>query len=182
VIFLVLIAIILVSALQRLILYIDAFGLTIDRLTALAVMAGLACGIGLLALTILRGQRQFFAGGLAAAGIVIVFGFALANPAAIVARVNIDRAIDNGQQVDIGYLLNLGSDAVPALVENLDRIAGPGQCETISVIAANWYSLPHMGRYEVDDWRAFNFSMRRAERLIDERQAGLTARLRECLR
>lgn len=115
----------LASALQRLALYIADFGLTLERVNALAVMAWLALTLVLFAATVLRERPLRFASGAALAGIVAAFALALANPAALVARVNLQRGLDGGRELDLAYLGSLGADAVPVLMRRFDELAEP---------------------------------------------------------
>ncbi|MDY6983606.1 MAG: DUF4173 domain-containing protein, partial [Pseudomonadota bacterium] len=61
--------VILVSALQRLFLYTDAFGMTIERFSALAAIAWLVVNLLTFSATILRGDIRGFASGIAISGI-----------------------------------------------------------------------------------------------------------------
>lgn len=154
------------SAVQRLMLYIEEFGLTIDRLTALAVLVWIASGILLFTGTLLRGRIKAFAAGMTCSGIAAAFVLALINPGALVTRVNITRTAENQQALDIQHLLDLGSDAVPALIENLEKLTVPQRCEPVAYLYANWYeafSAPGGGKI---DWRGWTYSRYLAEGLI----------------
>ena len=98
------------SALRRMTLYVDAFGLT--RLRLLVLVAEVVLGV-LLVLVLLAGVR-WRAGWLPRAAVhAVVAGvvaLVLANPDALIVR--FDAAAD--APLDVGYLSGLSADAVPA--------------------------------------------------------------------
>ncbi|MBT8145875.1 MAG: DUF4173 domain-containing protein [Gammaproteobacteria bacterium] len=156
------------SALQRLLLYVDEFGLTIDRLAALAVMTWLAGGILLFSGTLMRGQARLFAAGMTSSGIAIIFLLAIVNPGALVAEVNIERASESNRTLDFQHLIDLGSDAVPVLIENLEKLPVAGRCQSVHFLFSNWYDSSAPARAETVDWRGWTYSESRAARLIEK--------------
>ena len=173
--------IIQVSAVQRLLLYIEEFGLTIDRVTALAVLIWVVGGIVLFSGTLLRGQTRLFAAGMTISGVVVVFLLAAVNPGGLVTEVNIKRSIDNQRSLDIGHLLMLGSDAVPALVENLEQVPVPQRCEPVAYLYSQWYGEGVTALGEETDWREWTHSRYRAARLIDLYEERLKELASTCL-
>ncbi|MCP5347987.1 MAG: DUF4173 domain-containing protein [Gammaproteobacteria bacterium] len=168
--------IIQLSAVQRLLLYIDSFGLTIDRLTALAVMAWLTIGLMLFAATLLRGQPRRFAAGMTISGVTVVLLLALSNPAAIVTRINLRTTDIQPPALDIDYLLGLGPDAVPPLVKRFDGLTlEPRHCIAVAQIYSRWYRNPSAVENDGQGWRGWNYSQRHARVLI----ADFEDRLRE---
>jgi hypothetical protein len=175
--------IILASALQRFDLYIDAYGLTVDRLVALTVLIWFALGLVLFAGTVLREQAAWFAASMAICGIAVTLLFGLLNPAYQVARVNIERTIhsrqDNGivfqpsfdaaayadtvsrmnsnGAFDLDYLLSLGADAVPVLLAHIDQLAPHEQCTAAGSLLGKWNSNDPI-QNPVGDWRSWNAS------------------------
>jgi hypothetical protein len=109
----------LVSATTRMLLYVQTFGITIDRIVALAVMAWLAMtGVWFL-LTVLRERSSFFVIGAVVTGSVTLFALNVINPEAIVVRSAVAQSARGGV-FDTEYMLKeLRSDAVPALVQAL---------------------------------------------------------------
>lgn len=103
------------SALHRLDLYTEAYGLTRLRLLAgtfelwlgLVVLGLMVAGVGL------RGAWLTQAGVLSGAGALLVL--ALASPDALVARTAVDRFAETGR-IDLVYLDGLSADATPALL------------------------------------------------------------------
>ncbi len=118
----VLLWVLLVSAFRRLWLYEEAYGFTTARLYAQVYMGVVAFTLLMLAVGLARGLD---AGRLlrrtAAAGAVTVIGLSLWNHEGWIARQNIERAMLGGN-LDVRYLVwDLSVNAVPALVEALDR-------------------------------------------------------------
>lgn len=170
--------IILASAAQRMWLYVIEFGLSIDRITAIAVMMWLAVGLMLFVFTVLRGRTKDFAAGLTTIGILAAFLFALSNPAAIVTGVNIDRAISNGRTVDVGYLFLLGADAIPTLVNNIDKLSFNTRCLTASSLLNRWSSSTE--QRERLDWRWWNASHSAANKAVSEKKQQLVEIIDSC--
>ncbi|OGT70293.1 MAG: hypothetical protein A3H44_01260 [Gammaproteobacteria bacterium RIFCSPLOWO2_02_FULL_57_10] len=167
---------ILASAAQRLGLYTDAFGLTMSRVTAVAFMVWLACNLVSFSATVLRGRSNGFASGLVVSGIAAIILLGTANPVAVVARVNLERAIEDGQEIDLTYLSSLGADAVPPILERLHELPRFEQC-----VAAHNLLNAH-GSAETkwrDDWRLWNASEAAAHKAVTDRHAELTAKVAE---
>jgi len=106
--------VIVASAVHRLLLYEDAFGLTRLRLAALAFSLWLGGTFALLLLLgAARRTRNFARVTLAWAGAALL-AFTVANPDARIAERNVDRWRASGR-IDLEYLSALSADAVPAL-------------------------------------------------------------------
>jgi hypothetical protein len=104
------------SALQRLRLYTQEYGLTELRIYTTGVVVWLVCVFAWLCVTTLRGKGRFAVG-------MLVLGFAataalnVLNPDALIARTNLTRP-----QVDVAYLDGLSDDAIPTLLERLSSL------------------------------------------------------------
>lgn len=146
--------VILASAWQRLSLYIDSFGLSLSRVFAAAFMVWLAGNLLSFAFTCLRGRERGFASGLVITGIVAIFLVALANPAAVVARVNLDRSFQENTETDWNYLLNLGPDAVPTLLAYLPQLPRQVQCQVANELLFRYDAYEQSN---VRDWRTWNY-------------------------
>jgi hypothetical protein len=131
-------------AIRRLDLYQSAYGLTMLRLacTWIAILLGIGFVLVGLAISGLGRSHRWLTGALIG---VVLAGVAFANladPAAIVARANVERstvvewgwyepavgptpAIGADDGLDIVYLLSLGEDAVPVLLDHLDELPAP---------------------------------------------------------
>jgi hypothetical protein len=119
-------SVMVVSALVRMKLYVDAFGLSELRLYTTAFMAWIAALLVLLLVTVLRGRRRSFALGALLAGVLVVAVLNVVNPDALIARVNIDRHVQGGVELDTAYLgRGLSLDAVPVVVDRLSDIPDP---------------------------------------------------------
>ena len=162
--------VILFSALQRLLLYIGWFGLSLSRVLAVAFMIWLAGNLLSFAFTSLRGRDRGFASGLVVSGIVTIFLVGFANPAAVVARVNLERSIQENTDTDWMYLLNLGPDAVPTILEYLGGLPEKEQCEL-----ANGLLLRYSDEMasKTDDWRSWNYGRENAFSAVSENHAAL---------
>jgi hypothetical protein len=112
-----LVGVVMVSALQRLWLYQQAFGLTELRIYATGVVLWLAAVFGWLCFTVLRGRRELFATGAVIAGFAATLCINIANPDALIARTNLSRP-----NADVSYLGGLSDDALPTLVARLPAL------------------------------------------------------------
>lgn len=115
--------VIMASAVKRMMLYTQEYGLTELRFYTTAFMAWLGLTlIWFVATVIARSERRRFAFGALAAGLLVTFGLHVANPDALIVRVNADLAVKN-RVFDAGYASSLSDDAIPALAECLPRLS-----------------------------------------------------------
>ena len=120
-------------AVHRLSLYEEAYGLTLLRLAAVvaAVWIGLVfLLIGLAAAGVGR-HRSWLPGAVGAAALVALLAWNLADPAALVARRDLERP-----KVDAVYLASLGDDAVPTIAARLDRLDPGVRGELVEEVCA----------------------------------------------
>jgi hypothetical protein len=110
-----LVAVMLVSAYQRLVLYETAYGFTRLRTYTHVFMVWVAVLLAcVVVLDLLQRQHAF-----AVAALLASLGFGLSltllNVDAFIAQRNVQR-FEQGEALDVGYLATLSSDAVPAMV------------------------------------------------------------------
>jgi hypothetical protein len=117
-----LVFVVMASALQRLRLYQQEYGLTELRLYATGVVLWLALVFALLAVTVLRGRPRPFALGAIVLGFAATLALNVLNPDALIVRTNLSRP-----QVDAAYLARLSDDAVPTLLQRLPTLERPLQ-------------------------------------------------------
>jgi len=157
-----LLGVVIVSALQRMRLYVQHFGLTELRLYATGVIVWLGVVSAWFAVTVLRGRRHAFAVGALVAGFAATFVLNVVSPDALIARTNVTRPV-----VDVSYLAGLSDDAVPTLVSRIRSLPAPAQ----SVLAQALL----MRRDSSGDWRSWNLSRARAADAVSRNRAELTA-------
>lgn len=159
VLLIVLLSVIMASALKRMLLYVDAYGLTLLRLYATAFMGALALMLAWFSLTVLRNRRELFAGGAALVGLHVILLLNLMNPDALIVRVNVARA-QAGEGFDAAYAAQLSADAVPRLLSSLDRLSAAERCRTAETLLTRWdHDHEH-------DWRSWNAARVRADREV----------------
>lgn len=112
-----LVGVVMASALQRLWIYQQQFGLTELRIYATGVVIWLAVVFVWLGVTVLRGRRHLFAVGAIVAGFAATVCINIVNPDALIARTNLSRP-----KIDATYLGTLSDDAVPTLVARLPSL------------------------------------------------------------
>jgi hypothetical protein len=134
--------IVAVSALQRLRIYEQQYGLTELRMYAIGVVAWLVCVFLWASVTILRGRVRRFAVGAVVGGFAATAALNVMNPDALIARTNLSRP-----RADLAYLRTLGNDAVPTLVaraaatkDPMIRAALLAQLSERRVAPAGWLS------------------------------------------
>jgi hypothetical protein len=150
---------VIASAAYRMRLYQAAYGLTELRLYVSVVIVWLTAVLGWLVLTVLRGRRERFAFGSIIAGLACIGMLNVLNPHALVARVNIERAVA-GAEYDVAYLRTLSADAVPTLLARLDELPEAERCSVASMLEERWSGERPGG------WRAWNLGDWRARRLV----------------
>lgn len=170
------IVLVLASAAHRMGLYVDAYGLTEARLYASAFMIWLAFAAVWLAWTIARGRTERFAAGALVAAWTVFLALAAVNPAGLAVRVNAARAESGtGPGFDVGYGTGeLGIDAVPALVDAVERLPSPEACR----VAVRLVDL--RDRRLDDDPRSWTLSRWRAKAALREREPELSAAAAGC--
>jgi hypothetical protein len=165
---LVLLAVVMTSALERMRLYVDAFGLSEDRLYSTAFMVYLLGIFAWFGWTVLRGRRGAFAFGALIQGFAVLAGLHMLNPDAFIVRTNLHRPAAE-RPFDAKYALSLGADAVPPLLEALPSLDAASHCAVAARLLHHW--SPASG----SDWRTWNWSRSRARRLVAERADALRA-------
>lgn len=177
--------IMLLSAVQRMVLYISEFGLSLDRVIASAVLAWLSLVLIAFALTVLRAQPRWFIQTAVASGAIAALLCALINPAALVAWVNIERSLGQPKPLDIHYLLTLGDDAVPLLVQHIEELPGQAQCIAAQGLLAHWPATDSSSEQTAPSteagnatrpqttWRSFHFGRWQAWKTVEEHRARL---------
>jgi Domain of unknown function (DUF4173) len=157
----VLLFVVVASALQRMYLYQQEFGLTELRLYTTVFMVWISTVLLWFVLTVLRARRDRFAFGALIAGFVAIFAINVMNPDALIASTNIDR-MEAGKRFDAYYLTTLSADAAPVLLEFLPEIGDKrlGKDYTVEeAIVDRWDS-------KEPDWRTWNLSRSRAHDLV----------------
>ncbi len=161
-----LVAFILFSAYERLLLYESAYGFS--RLRTYSHVFMIWLGLLLLAvviLEVLRKQRAF-----AVAVLLVALGFAatlsLMNVDRFITRANIQRA-ELGYEFDIPYLASLSEDAVPALLDEYSQLDLATQPDLADQVAAALAC--HAARHENYStnlpWQSCNWSRSRANQI-----------------
>jgi len=158
---LLLLLVIVASAIQRMLVYQTAYGLTEMRVVVTAALVWLTFVVVWFGATVLSGRRDRFAFGGLVTAFVLVGALQLMNPAGLVARHNLDRIAELGG-VDVEYLGSLGSDAAPLLLARLDELSDEAQCLVASRLLSQW------GPERQWDWRSFNWSESRARKAVDD--------------
>jgi hypothetical protein len=151
-----LVLVVMASALQRMRLYEQQYGLTDLRVYATGTILWLGVVLAWFALTALRGRRHLFAIGALVAGFAATAALNVLNPDALIARTNVARP-----HVDVAYVGSLSDDAVPAL---LDRLSALRPDLRRALAARLLERSPGAG-----DWRSFDLSRSRAASLLAER-------------
>ncbi|MHB9144389.1 MAG: DUF4153 domain-containing protein [Symbiobacteriia bacterium] len=150
--------VIMVSALQRMRLYQQEFGLTELRLYTTVFMGWLGFLFLWFLVTILRDRRNRFAFGALVSGLAVIFLLNAANPNALIVRTNAGR-ISDAATFDSGYAMSLGADAVPDLVKALPSLPQPHRGHVAAWLLS--WSRPGDG-----DWRSWNWGRRQARATV----------------
>lgn len=174
VLMLALLVVIMASALQRMRLYVDAFGLSEIRLYATAFMIYLLGVFAWFGWTVLRGspRRERFAFGALMHGFAVLAGLHVLNPDAFIVRTNLSRPAAE-HPFDAEYALTLGADAVPLLLDALPRFPAEDQCAVAAGLLKRWSPT------DKRDWRSWNWSRSRATRLVADRAEALRSTARQ---
>ncbi|MFG2333477.1 DUF4153 domain-containing protein [Streptomyces sp. NPDC048604] len=152
--------VVVASALRRMDLYVDAYGLTRLRISVAAMEIWLGVVLLLIMAAGVFGAR-LLPRAVAASAAVGVLGFGLISPDAIIAQNNVDRYERLGK-IDVDYVGGLSADAVPAL----DRLPEPKRsCALVDI----------NNRLIADEsWYATSWSRERARDILEDRKVHWT--------
>jgi len=148
--------VVMLSAFKRLVLYLEAYGLTEQRLYAAAVLCWLGFAAVWLGLTVLRGNRPVYAPGIVMAAFAVILVLNVMNPDATIVKHQLSRK-EAGKNWDLEYLLRLSADAAPVLTENLDKFKAEEKYRILERINYRWTK-------GTEDWRTSNWSRWQAAR------------------
>lgn len=154
------------SAVYRMALYQQEFGLTELRFYVSSFMLWMAATFIIFIFTVLRDRRDKFAFHALAAGLAMAVALNLANPDRLIVRVNLDR-MAQGKAFDVAYNGGLSADAVPELVAALPRFAETDRTALGERLFRDW--MPPESR----DWRNFHIARMYAWRATGPRMAEL---------
>ncbi|MER7464696.1 DUF4153 domain-containing protein [Streptomyces sp. NPDC097981] len=149
--------VVVASALRRMDLYVDAYGLTRLRVSVAAMELWLGLVIVLIMAAGVFGAR-WLARAVAGSAAAAVLAFGLLSPDGMVAEKNADRFRQAGK-IDLAYFQSLSADAVPAL----DRLPEPHRSCALRRINNE---LSRAGRVP---WYAMSLGEYRARQILRER-------------
>jgi hypothetical protein len=167
-----LVAVLIVSAAQRMALYVHFYGLTTMRVYAIAAtLLVAACFVtGALTLMRLRGER-FAIAVLASCGAALIL-LHVVNPERLVVQANGARAL-SGETFDVEYHGTLSADAAPALLDVAATLPH-GECvKLVHTMRETW--TKRVARDE-RPWQRWSLSFARAAQRLDQPIEVLVAR------
>jgi hypothetical protein len=158
---LVLVAALLVSSAVRIWLYLNEFGLSVDRAFASAGILWVFGVLAAFATTTLRGQSSRFMSAAVMVTAAWVAMMNLSNPEALVVQVNVARAAQ-GQPFDAKYHASLSADALPALRDHASQL-GAADCAALQQDLRTWWGERLLDPADGGrDWRSTNLPLLRA--------------------
>ncbi len=140
----VLAAILAASALHRLGLYMDVYGLTEARLYAAAGIVWMVLSFAALAVALLRKSSVIVPWVMTRSAFAVVFVLFAINPDGLIARTNLGRAAQ-GKTFDVEYAAGLSADAVPALILGLNDLTAADSAALRARLVDRWsgeYAYP----------------------------------------
>lgn len=156
---------VMASAVVRMKAYTDAFGLSELRFYTSVFMLWTAVVLIAMVATVLRGRRDAFALAAATSAVCVVVALVVANPDALIARVNLDRAL-SGVELDLEYLEQLSADAIPTVVEH-DSVSGDDS-GSIDELLDRWRTSLE-AHADTDGWRSWSLADARAAAALEAR-------------
>lgn len=155
--------VIMASAAQRLFILTGnlGYGLTTLRFYPFVVMIWLAVVFLWFGATVLRGVRNSFAWGAFWSGLVILGALHFVNPDDYIVRTNL-RLKAEGRAFDANYNSRLSDDAIPVLLQNLDRLD-----ENERRIVSNAMKIRLCQLRGERDYRGLNLSRHYASRALE---------------
>ena len=158
-----LVLVLLLSAADRMRLYLDAFGLTQARFYASALIVWLGLVFAWAAATLLRGRAAPFALGTLVSAWAMVLALQAVDPDARIAGVNLDRAAA-GRELDAAYLGGLSADAAPALARRAPGLLATHPDPAVRCALRSTLHAAALRAGRPGDWRGWSLSRARARR------------------
>ena len=158
---------IMASALQRLRIYEEAFGLTETRLYVVVALFWLGIVFAWFLWNVGRGRRDDFVAGAIASAALVLLAINLLNPDGFIAANNTTR-LDSGKTFDAGHALSLSADAVPTLVRRLDELPAADACLVATGLLNRWLDADNPAR-------SWNLARQRAIDAVAANRATLLA-------
>lgn len=151
--------IVLAVTVRKIVLYCDAFGLTMLRLACVAGVAWIAVTLLLTALSLVGvgAHRSWLLGASGVALFAITLGFAALNPQRVVVEYNLSHAAT--VPLDLRYLTSMSSDAVPTLVTAIPQL-GAADAAYVQRRLCPRYSKPVA-------WTNWNLSWQNAKNALE---------------
>lgn len=157
----------MVSALQRMSMYVDEYGLTELRVYTTAFMGWIAILLAWYSIVSTREQHRSFAYGAIVSAYVIAIALHAVDPDRLIARMNLARARASST-VDLDYLTTLSRDAWPALLAGIDERPPDQQRELARSLLAQWEQ-----DRDTSDWRSWTLSRVRTDSAMEQDRAKL---------
>lgn len=169
-------ALVLLSAANRWRLYHLAYGLSETRVLGAAFLVWMVGCLGWLTSLLWRGDLRRFAYPALLMGFMTLWTTTLLSPGNLIARTNIHRQLagvtndlrSTPQQAQVGELLNLGADAVPAVVQHLAVLTAPCGPTANCLTGQDIINRLHDEYDPPRDPRAWNASYARAHALVQQ--------------
>ncbi|MEI7032910.1 DUF4173 domain-containing protein [Streptomyces pratensis] len=155
--------VVVASALRRMDLYVEEYGLTRLRISVAAMELWLGVVLVLILAAGVFGAR-FLPRAIAVSAAAGVLAFGLLSPDGLVAEQNVQRFEDGGS-IDIDYVEDLSADAVPAL----DRLPEPERSCALRLVQADILSAN-------TPWYATSWGEARAKEILKKRPVALAGR------
>jgi len=157
---LILVALIMASAVQRMLLYTEAYGLTHDRFYASVFMGWIGTVLGLFAGTVLFGSGRNFVFAASLSGFAFMAALNFANPDALIARSHIARAAC-GRPIDVPYIASLSADAFPSVIDEVSVLFVEDRRMLLETMTRRLF-------YQRTDWRSWNVGRHRAKIAVSD--------------
>jgi hypothetical protein len=164
-------AVVLASALLRLRLYQEAYGWTELRFYALAAIAWMGIGLVLLIVALAASRARWLPHALIVSALVAGLAVNVIGPVRFVAEQNVARLLhpelvapDGESGLDAFYLMMLGSDALPALIDALPALSDDQRDALRAELHFRADSLASDPARRA--WQAWNLSRERARTLL----------------
>lgn len=164
-----LVGVLIATALQRMLLYEEAYGYTELRLYVHVFLVWLALVFGLFLLALWT-RPALFAGGCLVAALGFLATLNGINPDVTIAQQNLARYAESGK-LDAYYLTHLSVDAVPALLPALPQVRGEEREILRAALARQLQELDSDSGWQ--DWRAWNLARTDAYMLLLAHRADL---------
>ncbi len=155
------------SAVHRMFIYVEAYGLTELRFYSSIMMLWVAGMLLWFSLSVLRNQAGLFLFGTVMSLLLSVALLHVINPDATIMRTNLER-LETGQHFDVNYIKQLSADMIPTVAQRLPALYDNEENRSIICALSVLLTQAAASADNNDSWLAWHWARYQSEQAVRE--------------